>query len=235
MARLKRIVVPGEVHLIVQAAQAEQPVFASAPIRQLHLGILRDAAREAGVAVHAYAFDDHELRLLSTPEAETSLARMMQTIGRRGVRSINMVRGQSGSPWAGRFRSAVVETPGCYLDALRFVEWPRSWASLEAADAPVPLDRSSLRHRLGLERSPVVVEHPAFWQLGNTPFEREVAYRRSFEVEARMNEADWAARRALAGWVLGSKVFAAEIAERAGRRTERISPGRPRRRNLSPN
>ena len=122
MARLRRIVLPGQAHLIIQRGHNGQRVFVDEPTGKRYLASLREAAREARVAIHAYGLLGTEVRLLATPSDAAGLARMMQSIGRRFVRLFNRRHGRSGTPWEGRFRSAAIEARAHFLDCLRFVE-----------------------------------------------------------------------------------------------------------------
>ena len=95
----------------------------------------------------------------------------------------------------------------------------------QAADFPW----SSAAHHLGHRRDPLLTDHPLYWALGNTPFDREAAYRTLLEQglsPADVAELDRSARQ---GWPLGSSEFLKEL----GARTERpLTPrprGRPRR------
>ncbi len=232
MARLPRLVLAGHVHLIVHAGHFAQLVFADVLDRDSYLACLRDAARAAGVAVHAYSLQPGEVRLLATPEAPDSLAQMMQSVGRRFVPVFNARHGRSGSPWVGRFRSVVIESEPHLLACMRFVEGlgTQTGTSQRQDDS----DRcSSSQHHLRGAPDPLLTEHAGFWALGNTPFEREAAYR-AF-VSKPGFERDMAAilLAVRSGWPLGSERFAAAIGQQSGRRTRPVSPGRPKK-NASP-
>ena len=133
MARLRRIVIPGQVHVIVHRGHNGQPVFVDEQDHETYLSSLRDAARDAGVAVHAYGLFWREVRLLVTPKDEAGLGRMMQSIGRRFVRIFNQRHVRTGTPWEGRFRSAVIEAgphfPGCTGADVALVEDPHEAAT----------------------------------------------------------------------------------------------------------
>jgi putative transposase len=88
---------------------------------------------------------------------------------------------------------------------------------------------SSLAHHLGIRRDPLVTDHAAFWQLGNTPFEREAAYRSWLEQGIGNDEVQVLTDSMLKGRVLGSLAFIARLTE-ATQRDLVIRPrGRPRR------
>ncbi|MEO7338113.1 MAG: transposase [Caldimonas sp.] len=226
MARLRRMVLPGQVHVIVQRAPQDLTVFVDDRDRANYLLGLREAARGAGVAVHGYGLLAHEVRLLATPRDEPGLALMMQSVGRRFVRQINQRHGRSGTVWEGRFRSAVIEASPHFLACLRFVEgWSIGGSSVSASeDAP----DSSAAYHLDGAKDPLIEPHPVYWHLGNTPFEREVRYREWLAQPRTETELATILRACMHGWVLGSEAFAAEAAERSGRQSRPTTPGRPR-------
>jgi putative transposase len=82
-------------------------------------------------------------------------------------------------------------------------------------------------HRSGGRRDPLLVDPPEFWQLGNTPFEREAAYR-TLLVQGAPASAPALRAAALGGWAIGSPGFQAELATHEGRPTQPRQRGRPR-------
>ena len=218
MARLRRIVVPGHPHLIIHRGRSGMPAFRDAADLQSYVGALADAARVAQVAVHAYALLPTEVRLLVSPQNERGLATLMQAAGRRYVRNFNQKYACSGTPWEGRFRSAVIEREQYFLPCLRFVEGAGGGSDVV----------SSAAHHLGLRVDPLIADHPALWSFGNTPFERHAAYRRFVEQAADEAEVATILHAALNGWVLGSREYAEAVADQTGRRPQRAPRGRPR-------
>ena len=228
MARLRRIVLPGHPHVVIHRGNSGQAVFIDALDGECYLASLRECARTAGVAVHAYGLHLTEVRLLVTPDSQEGLARMMQAIGRRYVRVFNQRHSRTGSPWEGRFRSTVIEATGHFVECMRFVECgvEPAAAVLEAAESGL---WSNAGHHLNGRADASLIEHPAFWALGNTPFDRESAYRRVCAQPQDPQRVATILLAALNGWVLGSDAFADNAGVLAGRRPRRATPGRPRK------
>lgn len=224
MARLPRLVVPGLPHLIVHRGHNGAAVFIDDQDRSSYLAALGLMAREFGVDVHAYGLLAGEVRLLVTPHHEAALAAMMQAVGRRYVRSFNLRHGRRSSPWEGRFRSTVVEPGPLVLTCMQVVEAP---IEPREGSAEVAQRWTSTARHLGLAQDPLVSEHPAYWSLGNTPFEREAAYRRRMAAGVSSEECRRLLLAASGGWPLGSAVFVAQLAARTGRRTTTLPRGRP--------
>ncbi|MFT3819493.1 MAG: transposase [Rubrivivax sp.] len=223
MARQPRLSLPGVMHLVQQRGHNGGAIVLDTQDSEQLLQALREAARLHGVALHAYALTAAELRLLATPETADGISRTMQALGRRHAAAFNRRHGRSGALWDGRFRSALIESGPAALLALRQVE---STAAEGSADG---VERSSLPHRLGIRRDAALVDPPAYWQLGNTPFERESQYRRLL-AEGLAPDEQAALRGALKrGWALGSPGFLQQLAGVSQRPAQPRPPGRPRR------
>jgi putative transposase len=227
MARLPRLCVIGHPHLIVHRSHNRQPFALDDADRERYLAALHEAAAAHRVALHGYALVDHEVLLLATPQAPDALGRMMQGLGRRYVGAFNRRHGRTGTMWEGRFRSTVLESGRFLLACLRHVELAPVHAGL-AAD-PAHYRWSSADHHLGQRRDPLIQDHAVFWTLGNTPFEREHAYRLLLDQGQAESERRALADAAWKGWVIGSDSFAAEIAEASGRPAKPRPRGRPRK------
>lgn len=221
MARLPRLEWPGQLHLVIlrgHGALAGPGVFTDTDDGLVFLAALREAARTESVHVHAYALLHDEAQLLVTPTAPGGLGRLMQAVGRRYVSAYNRRHGHRGSLWAGRFHSAVLEAGDFVLAALQLVDG--------ASSAP---GATSAGHRSGAARVSWLIDPPELWSLGNTPFEREAAYRTLLAQGLPSAQAAALRRAALGGWALGSPAFVA-AAERAMARPVAPRPrGRPRK------
>lgn len=217
MARLPRLVLPGHAHLVILRAPEDRLAFVDDADRQAFVDTVREAGANEGVQLHAYALLSREARLLLTPPTPAALARLMQAIGRTYVNAHNRRHHRTGPLWSGRYRCAVVEPGGACLDALLWVEG----SSTEPGS-------TSAAHHGGERRDPMLVDLPAYWALGNTPFEREMQYR---SLLARgLGEARAAAvqRATTGGWAIGSEGFAASVGADAGRAARPRPRGRPR-------
>ncbi len=194
MARLPRLVVAGQAHLVILRALAgTSGLFDDAADRASFAAALREAAAAEDVQVHAWALLDTEALLLATPAAPQGLGRWVQALGRRFVATYNRHHQRTGTLWEGRFRCAVVEPGAPRLAALRWVD----------GHSPEP-GNTSASHRAGGPRDPLLTDLPEFWQLGNTPFEREAAWRARLAEGLPALESAALRRAALGGWAVGS-------------------------------
>lgn len=230
MARLPRLSIAHQLHLLIQRAKADQPVLHDAADCDAYLACLRDASVTHGVAVHAFALTPTDVRLLVTPATDTALGALLQAIGRRFVNPYNRRHGRSGPLWDGRFRATVVEPETCFVDCLRFVETaPVRMGLVESAES---WPWSSAAHHAGARRVPGLSEHPQFWRIGNTPFEREAVYRQLLALPLDAAPARRLENAALRGWALGSAAFIDSVSALAKRRLVPLPRGRrPKPRN----
>jgi putative transposase len=232
MARLPRLSVAGLAHHLLQRGHNRQPVFLDDEDRAAFLALLRDLAAMERVAVHGYALLDSEVHLLVTPAGAEGLSRMMQALGRRHGARFNRRHGRAGTLWSGRFRASVVDPDGWVARCLCFIE-----TEAARSGAAGGVDRfawSSALHHLGERRDTLITEHLAYWSLGNTPFEREGAWRATLERSLTSSEIAAIRSAVERGVPLGSQSFRRGLAERLDRPLEPRAVGRPRRINLSP-
>lgn len=225
MARLPRLVVASHLHQVIARGNNEQSVFIDDADCQQFLDWLRDAARQYRVAVHGYVLLPRRVQLLVTPADESGLGKMMQSVGRRYVPYFNARHRRSGSLWEGRYRTAVIDADAYFMDCIRLLEYQPVKAGLAADMASYPW--SSHAHHLGLRKQPWLIDHAVYWKLGNTPFDREIAYQQfcAHAPERKLADAiDLATHR---GWALGSAAFKASLAKLTDRRLQPARRGRP--------
>lgn len=226
MARLPRLVIPGCPHHIVLRSHNAQPAFLDEIDRQAWLSALQESASLTQVAVHAYALLDDRVHLLVTPPAADGMSKLMQSIGRRYGAGFNRRHGRSGSLWEGRFRAGVVEPERHLIDVCVFIESCAVQQGLAASAQQWPW--SSHAHHVGQRIDPVIVDHAAYWALGNTPFDRQAAYRAAFEQGLASSLHGHIGSTAEKGWALGSAAFIASLAKRTDRPLSPRPRGRPR-------
>jgi putative transposase len=228
MARLPRLIVPGQVHHVIHRGINRQQVFAGAEDFAFMHALLVGLSRQERVAVHAWLLMDNHLHLLATPATREGLSRLMQGAGRGYVRHFNARTGRSGTLWEGRFRCAVLQAERFLLDAMVHLDLHPVRAG--RVEAPADYPWSSHRHYVGHAVDPLVTPHVLAWQLGNTPFAREQAYAQRVQQGLASDLQSRLADSAMHGWVLGEPEFLAEVQSGAQRRVVRASPGRPPKR-----
>ena len=227
MARPPRQAILAHPHHVIQRGHNRGRVFVDDEDRGRFLEWLRDACVEHGLAVHAYVLMDDHVHLLATPERDEALSRAMQSVGRRYVRWFNRRHGRTGTLWEGRFRSSLVEADRYLLACQRYIETNPVRAG--RVESVADWRWSSHRHHAGLAVDPLVRPHPTVWALGNTPFERESAYRRLFEESVSQEEHEWLRARLLSGKPTASTDFQKRLESSHHVRLLPRPVGRPRR------
>ncbi|HEX8605450.1 MAG TPA: transposase [Pseudoduganella sp.] len=225
MARLPRLIVPSQPHYVIQRGLNGQPVFQDADDYTAFLGWLRAAARTYKVAIHAYALLPDQLHLLATPADEEGLGQMMQWLGRCYVPYYNQKYGRAGTLWHGRYKTSVVDAENFLLACSRYIELTAVRAGLAPAVEEYPW--SSYAHHAGIRPDSVVTDHPGYWSLGNTPFQREAAY---IELSGQhLSAAQIATVEAavLKGWPLGTDKYKKDLEQKAKRQVLPAKRGRP--------
>jgi len=224
VARLSRLSLAGHAHWLMQRGLNGQPVFHDDIDRDSYLAALREAAAAHQVRLLGFALADDAVHLVVNPGTAEGPSRLMQAVGRRYVSAHHRRHGGAGTLWDGRFRCAVVEHGAPLLAVLSLVD------SL----APAP-GHSSAGHRAGrTERRVPLTDPPELWTLGNTPFERESAWRRRLEEGLPAPQQRSLLDAVRGNWVVGSAAFAQALAETASRPTRPRPRGRPRRNPPAP-
>lgn len=227
MARLPRLILPEQPHHIILRGNNRQAIFYSDLDREHLLATLKEVASQYRVAIHAYVLMDNHLHLLATPPAADALSRMMQSLGRRYVGWFNARHQRSGTLWEGRFRAGLIEGERHLLACMRYIELNPVRAGLCAE--PAQWSWSSAAHHLGLARSAVVTEHEMYWSLGNTPFEREHAYREFLAQGVPATEQAHFTEAVLRGRPVGSEAFLKPLSVDHAAVVTRRPRGRPRK------
>ncbi len=228
MARLPRLALAGQAHLVTLAGHSGHAVFVDDADRLRFVAALRESALQHRVAVEAYVLLDDHLHLLLTPADAAGLPALMQGLGRRYGAAFNRLHGRRGALWDGRYRCTVVQPGDRLIEAMLFIDL-HGVRSQRVTDAAA--DRwSSARHHLGLERNPVITDGAGWWQLGNTPFEREAAYRALLAEGIPADRALYLAQASRKGWAVGDAAFLDALARQTERPLQPRPRGRPPRR-----
>ena len=215
MARLARHYVPEQPqHVILQGLTG--PAFLDEGDYLYFLACLADAARVADLAVHAWVLMPDAIQFLVTPSYESSVPVAMQAVGRRYVETFNRRHGRRGAVWRGEYRETVIEPDRYFLLASQVIDHApvRNRLVAEAGN----YQWSSYTHHIGLRVDNFIKDHPLYRALGNTPFERQQAYRDLGAQLLDEREVNDLMQSTLKGWVLGSAAYCEWAAQTANRR-----------------
>ena len=91
MAREPRNIVAGYPYHAIVRGNNRQAIFVDDEDRRVYKSVLQEAAAAHGLAVHAYALMTNHVHLLATPSRPDSLALVMQAVGRKFDRWVDVV------------------------------------------------------------------------------------------------------------------------------------------------
>lgn len=173
MARQARTVIPGQAMHVMVRGNHHQALFQEQADYAVYLNWLRTAAANFSVAVHAYVLMPNHAHFLVSPKESNSLAKLMQSLGRRYAQFFNQKHSRNGSIWEGRYRSSIID-PDYVLRCQRYIELNPVRSGLESR--PADCQWTSYASHTGVRAESWLQDHPLFWRLGNTPFERQMAW-----------------------------------------------------------
>jgi len=122
MARKPRVFLQGVAQHVVQRGNNREPCFFAEADYQFYLECLAESATKYACQLHAYVLMTNHVHLLVTPENESSLSGMMQSLGRRYVRYVNHTYKRTGTLWEGRYKSSLVQSENYLLTCSRYIE-----------------------------------------------------------------------------------------------------------------
>ncbi|GGC89274.1 hypothetical protein GCM10011396_40600 [Undibacterium terreum] len=210
----------------MQWGNNHQVLFHDAEDYSCFLSWLTDAAKQFKVAIHAYALLPECLHLLATPSDAEGLSRMMQWLGRHYVPYFNRRYQRSGTLWQGRYKATVIDPDGYFLTCSSYIELSPVAAGL--AREPSEYAWTSYLHHIGARHDAVITDHSQYWGMGNTPFQREAAYKQLVEQGISRKDSDALLNAVEKGWLLGSPEFRAAMEKQTERRVVPGKRGRPR-------
>ena len=105
MARMARLVVPGQPHHVTQRGVRGLQTFDNEGDYGAYLALLAESSAEAGTAVWAYCLMPTHVHLILVPAGTDGLRAALADTHRRYTRRINLRQGVTGHLWQERFHS----------------------------------------------------------------------------------------------------------------------------------
>jgi putative transposase len=211
MARLPRIVIPGQALHIIQRGNNRQPCFFADDDYRYYLDSLKDAAARYGGQVHAYVLMTNHVHLLLTPEFAETPSMVLQSVGRRYVRYVNQVYRRSGTLWEGRYKSTLIDSDRYLLTCSRYIELNPVRARM--VDHPGDYRWSSYICNASGETGSFISPHPLYLAMGNAPPVRALAYRALFDRHIDSHDLLAIREATETGAVLGNDRFKGQVEE----------------------
>lgn len=130
MPRRPRMCLPGAPCHVITRGNNRQVCFYKNSDYSFYLECLDDALERYKVNLHAYVLMTNHIHFLMTPQDETGIFRVMQSVGRRFVQYFNNCHQRTGTLWEGRYKSSLVSGERYVLACYRYIEQNPVRASL---------------------------------------------------------------------------------------------------------
>ncbi len=231
MPRQPRYVVPGQPQHIIIRGNNRYPVFYADADYHFFLEKLQSAIDKHDCAIHAYVLMTNHVHLLMTPQTEIGISKAIQMLGRYYVQYFNFTYQRTGTLWEGRYKATLIDSENYLLICYRYIELNPVRAE-GMAGHPAEYPWSSYRCNALGKTDLVVTPHPQYMRLGETPPERQAAYRALFLAHISNKTLDEIREATNKSWVLGSAHFKDTIATEIARPVRPKSRGGDRRSKL---
>ena len=214
MARIARVVVPGEPHHVTQRGNRRQETFFCEDDYEAYLELMAQWCSRCGVDVWAYCLMPNHVHLVAVPEKRDSLRRAVGEAHRRYTRRINFREQWRGHLWQERFSSFVMDDAHV-LAAMRYIELNPVRAGLVAD--PGAYRWSSARAHLAGQDDALVKVQPMLDYVGDWP--------KYLALDVDEREAALLRMHARTGRPLGSETFVMDLERILGRYLRKQKPG----------
>ncbi|MAD44749.1 MAG: transposase [Oceanospirillaceae bacterium] len=231
MARPPRINIANIPQHIVQIGHNNLNCFFDDEDYEFYLASLHKAAEQYDVDIHAYVLLPNAIQMVATPNIAQGISSMMQSLGRRYVQYINHRYQRSGTLWAGRYKSSVIDSEAYLLTCYRYVELKPMHEGL--VEGPELYPWSSFRHHTGREDNPLISDHKLYLELADTREDRADEYSKLFRFRFDRMLLSYIAETIKLGQVLGGDQFTDKIEQIANHRVRPLKRGRPKKKKKS--
>ena len=227
MARLPRIDLPGTPQHLIVRGNNRSPLFRDDADRCIFLQFLEEALAACPCELHAYVLMSNHVHLLATGYLPGELSELMQRLGTKFARLMNIRWNRTGTLFEGRYRSSLVDTEAYLLTCMRYIELNPVRAGI--VRHPERYTWSSYRENASGDHGRLLKPHALYLKLGTTSAERGAAY--AALVESGVTVDDLARiRTSLAKCrALGRDEFCSHVATQLGRSVVPRAPGRVKR------
>lgn len=223
MPRLPRYVLPGHPQHVIQRGNNRGPIFVADEDYTRFREELMGACRRYHCLVHAYVLMTNHVHFVMTPGRENSIAKVLQSIGRRYVQYFNFTYKRSGTLWEGRYKATLIDHERYLLTCYRYIELNPVRANMVTHPSEY---RWSSYHANALgQHDSVLTPHAEYLALGHAAPEREAAYRALFDVHLDVSALTEIREATQKGWALGNDRFKEEIERLLQQRTRPLPRG----------
>jgi putative transposase len=227
MARLIRLNLPNIPQHLVQRGNNRQAIFFHEDDYSVYLEYLREALTKQQCKLYAFVLMTNHTHLLALSESQCGISGLMQSVGRRYVRYINVTYRRTGTLFEGRFKSSLVDSERYLLTCMRYIELNPVRAGIVAN--PGDYRWSSYQQHISGNVFGWLTEPPEYQQLATDQATRALAYRKLFEQPLASHNIEAIRSHLNKDCALGSSKFQDEIEAVLGRCAKITPQGRPQK------
>ena len=227
MARLPRLVIPGQPQHVIVRGNNRSEIFCVEADYRFYLEKLKLACEKHGCQVHAYILMTNHVHLLITPQEASSLSKTLQMLGRYYVQYFNYRYRRTGTLWEGRYKASLIDSDAYLLTCMRYIELNPVRAGMVAHPSEYPWSSYPF-NALG-QSNDLVTPYIEYLQLGRTDEARQAAYRELFEHHVPESSVAEIRKATNKDWVLGGDRFKQRIQRQTERRVEPSPKGGDRK------
>lgn len=227
MARLPRLYAPDTPQLI--EARFARPLASPSALTPADTldrlaQWLRESLEGQPLALHGWSLTLDRLLLLATPADAQALPKLVQGFARRYA-----TRLQHGRVFDQRYRSALLQPGRWVVPSLLYIDTLAARLGLAPDATRWPWSSASQHTGTGMQAQAWLAPHMDYWQLGNTPYERQAHYLQQMHSGLSATTTKQIEQALFGQWALGDEAFLAHIGHQATRRLSPRPRGRPRR------
>lgn len=225
MPRKPRMYMAGVPSHVIQRGNNRDICFFAEQDYLFYLECLQTACDKYHVNVHAYVLMTNHVHLLMTPQDETGISRVMQSIGRRYVQYVNHEYRRSGTLWEGRHKASLVNAEEYLFACMRYIELNPVRANMVAH--PAEYRWSSYQANAQGDSSNIIKAHSLYKMLGISLQQRQYAYRSLFTYALDNTDFNEIRNAAQFSMPLGNDKFMKQIESALERSIGQAKRGRP--------
>lgn len=225
MPRLRRIVLPGHPHHIMQRGHDRNAVFTSKSDYLYYLDTLVKYKDIFAVQVYAFCLMATHVHLLVIPSDNKGLGLLMKRLAGRQTRYRNKLENRSGTLWEGRYKASIVDAETYLLSCVRYIELNPIRSRIVAEPSDYPWSSYAGRIRTGvyewLDGLPSV-------HTGSTDHTEHTSRYESY-IKSSIPDGEWEFIQTAVNrnQLTGGNRFVEEVDRIVGRRIEYRGQGRP--------
>ena len=225
MPRKPRVYAPGITSHIVQRGHNRSACFFYEDDFKIYINALASALIQYDVKLHAFVLMTNHVHLLMTPATTEGISRVMQSVGRTYVSTINRLYQRTGTLWEGRHKACLIDSESYFMACQCYIELNPVRANM--VEHPSEYTWSSYQYHGAGRKIACLTPHPIYQALGPTPEHRQLMYRELFNTALPPEQLHTIRNCLKHNYPLGNDKFRAEIEAHLNIRFGHLKRGHP--------